>query len=223
MRGASSNVTDFVIARENMVESQVRPNGVTDRRIIDAMAAVAREDFVPAARRGVAYMDDDLDIGGGRYLMEAMVFAKLLQLAELMPTDKVLLVGDGMGYGAAVVSRIAAHVVALEQAGALASAARSALAGLANVTVVEGTLADGYKSAAPYDAIILEGRVAEVPETLLSQLAGNGRLVAVVGENDVAKAQVITVAGKAVSAKAAFDAAIAPLPGFARKRPAFVF
>ena len=216
-------MTDFAAQRENMVELQVRPNGVTDRRIIDAMAAVRREDFVPAQRSSVAYMDEDVPLGGGRYLIEAMAFAKLLQLAEIKPGDKVLIVGAGMGYGAAVAAQLAARVVAVEQVPDLAAVAKRALAGLANVLVIEGMLAEGARGQGPYDAIIIEGRVADVPEGLIGQLAGAGRLVAVVGEQDVAKAQVLTTTGKTVSRKAAFDASIAPLPGFARKVPAFVF
>lgn len=215
-------MTDFAAQRENMVESQVRPNGVTDRRILDAMAHVAREDFVPESRRGVAYMDEDVDLGGGRFLIEAMAFAKLLQLAEVKPGDKILLVGAGMGYGAAIAARLAGKVVALEQA-PLVSALRDNVAAIGNVAVAEGKLADGARALGPYDAIIIEGRVGEVPDALLSQLAGGGRLVAVAGEREVAKAEVITVTGKAVSRKAAFDASIAALPGFEKKKPAFVF
>lgn len=216
-------MTDFAAQRENMVESQVRPNGVTDRRILDAMAAIRREDFVPGDRSSVAYMDEDVPIGGGRYLIEAMAFAKLLQLAEVKPDDKVLLVGAGMGYGTAVAARLCSRVVALEQVTGLAAAARRALAGLGNVVVVEGVLAEGAKGHGPYDVIIIEGRIAEVPEGLVSQLAEEGRLIAVVGERDVAKAQVIMASGRIVSRRVAFDASIAPLPGFARKVPAFVF
>ena len=216
-------MTDFAAQRENMVESQVRPNGVTDRRILDAMADVRRENFVPDERSTVAYMDEDVPLGGGRYLIEAMAFAKLLQLADVKPGDKVLLVGAGMGYGAAIAAQLAAEVIAVEQVPSLAAAAKRELAGLANVLVIEGMLAEGAKGQGPYDAIIVEGRIAEVPEGLIGQLAGKGRLVAVVGEHDVAKAQVLTTTGKTVSRRVAFDASIAPLPGFSRKAPAFVF
>lgn len=216
-------MTDFAAQRENMVELQVRPNGVTDRRILDAMADVRREDFVPDHRGCVAYMDEDVPLGDGRYLIEAMAFAKLLQLAEVKPGDKVLLVGAGMGYGAAVAARLASRVVALEQVPSLAAAAKRALAGAQNVMVVEGGLAEGAKEHGPFDAIIIEGRVAEVPEGLIGQLADDGRLVAVVGEREVAKAQVVMTTGGTVSRKVTFDVSIAALPGFARRAPAFVF
>jgi protein-L-isoaspartate(D-aspartate) O-methyltransferase len=151
-----------------------------------------------------------------------MAFAKVLQLAEVKPSDKILLVGAGMGYGAAIAARLAGKVVALEQA-PLVSALRNNVAALGNVAVAEGKLADGARTLGPYDAIIVEGRVGEVPEALLVQLTSGGRLVAVAGEREVAKAEVITTSGKAVSRKIAFDASIAPLPGFERKKPAFVF
>ena len=222
-------MTNFSAARVNMVESQVRPNGITDRRIIDAMAAIAREEFVPESRRDIAYVDEDIEVapaGGGnpaRSLIEAMAFARLVQLAGVKPTDKVLLVGAGTGYGAAVVSRLAAQVVALEDDARLTAIARKALGGCANVKLVEAPLAGGCKAEGPFDAIIFEGRVGEVPEALFADVAEGGRVVAVVGEHDVAKAHVWTTAGKLHTLRLAFDASIAGLPGFEKRRPAFVF
>jgi protein-L-isoaspartate(D-aspartate) O-methyltransferase len=218
-------MTNFSVARENMVESQVRPNGVTDRRIIDAMAAVAREDFVPESRRGLAYMDEDVELAAApaRYLIEAMTFARMVQLAEIKPADKVLLVGAGTGYGAAVVARLAARVVALEEDGRLAAVARKMLAGLANVSVVEAPLAAGCAAEGPFDAVIFEGRVGEVPDGLFAQVKDGGQVVAVVGEEDVARTHVWRLAGRSPALRLSYDATISALPGFARKRPAFVF
>lgn len=214
---------DFNVARANMVESQVRPNGITDQRIIAAMAAIPRENFVPAARRGIAYVDDDLEIAPGRYLTEPMVFARLVQLAGIKSGDKVLHVGAATGYGTAVLARMGCRVVALESDAGLAAMARDNLAGETGVAIAEGPLAEGRKAEAPFDVIVIEGRAAEVPEGLLAQLADGGRLVAVVGESEPAKACIWTVKGTARGLRAAFDAASPALPGFARKPPAFVF
>lgn len=217
-------MTDFAAARENMVETQVRPNGVTDRRILDAMAVVPREEFVPEPCRPVAYMDEDVPLGSrGRYLMEAMSFARLLQLAEVRPEDRALIVGAGTGYGAAVLARLAAEVVALEVDHGLAALARRNLGHLPHVKVVEGSLAEGCKSEAPFDVIVIEGRAGEVPRTLLGQLAPGGRLVAVVGETDVARMRVYKAGAGGLTVREAHDAAVFPLPGLERSRPAFVF
>ena len=222
-------MNEYATARSNMIESQVRPNGITDRRIIAAMEQIAREDFVPASRKPIAYVDEDVLLApsdasqGPRYLIEAMAFARMLQQAQVKPTDKVLTIGAGTGYGAAVLSALAATVVALESDSVLAAQARQNLAHLSNVKVVEGNLASGVKSDGPYDVIVIEGRAGEIPPTLFSQLADGGRLVAVVGEADMAKAKVYTLSGKAIAVREVFDASVAPLPGFAKKRPAFVF
>jgi protein-L-isoaspartate(D-aspartate) O-methyltransferase len=216
-------MTNFAAARENMVESQVRPNGITDRRILAAMAGIAREAFVPDALRAVAYADEDLPVAPGRSLVEAMAFARLAQLAEVKPDDRVLVVGAGVGYGAAVLAQLAAQVVALEQDQQLLSVAKAQLGGLANVKVVEGALADGCRSQGPYDVVLFEGRVGEVPEAIFAQVAEGGRVVAAVGEGPVAKAHVWNCAGHPPALRLAFDVAVAPLPGLARKRPAFVF
>jgi protein-L-isoaspartate(D-aspartate) O-methyltransferase len=196
---------------------------VTDHRIIDSMAAIAREDFVPEQRRSVAYVDEDIEIAPGRYLIEAMAFAKLLQLAEIRPTDRVLHIGAGTGYGSAVIAPLALSVTALEGDPVLAGKAQSNLVSYPSVSVVEGPLDEGWPAAGPYDVIIIEGRVGEVPQGVLHQLADNGRLVAVAGEGDVSKAMIWTAQGGGFAKRPAFDASVSPLPGFARKRPAFVF
>lgn len=222
-------MTDYAAARENMIESQVRPNGITDHRIIEAMAGLPREDFVPQSRKSVAYMDEDVPLTGAgpgkgaRYLIEAMAFARLVHLAEIRPSDRILHVGAATGYGSAVLSKLGAAVTALESDAGLAALARRNLAGCGNVTVAEGPLEEGRRAGAPFDVILVEGRIAEIPAALTGQLADGGRLVAVVGESAVAKAQVVTMSGKAAALRSAFDATVAPLPGFSKKRPVFVF
>lgn len=222
-------MTDFTAARLNMVESQVRPNGITDRRIIAAVERVPREIFVPESRRAVAYMDEDVPLeasdktGGPRALIEVMAFARMLQHALIKPSDKLLLVGAGTGYGAAVASSLAEQVVALESDPGLAASARRNLEGLGNVILSEGALVSGVAASAPYDVIIAEGRVEEVPDAWLKQLADGGRLVAVVGETDMAQACVYTRSGTAVAVRQVFDASVAALPGLKKKKPAFTF
>ena len=222
-------MTDFAAARLNMIESQVRPNGITDRRIIAAMERVPRELFVPESRRAVAYVDEDVPLepadaaSGPRALIEAMAFARLLQHATIRPADKVLLLGAGTGYGAAVVSALAAAAVALECDSGLAADARRNLEGTGNVKVAEGPLEAGVPAEGPFDVIVAEGRVEEVPRALFDQLADGGRLVAVVGEADMAQACIYTKSGVAVAMRQVFDASVAALPGMKKKKPAFVF
>jgi protein-L-isoaspartate(D-aspartate) O-methyltransferase len=219
-------MTDYAAARLNMVESQVRPNGITDRRIIAAVERIPRELFVPESRRAVAYMDEDVPLDathGPRSLIEVMAFARMLQHALIKPTDKVLVVGAGTGYGTAVVAQLASRAVALECDPALAAAARRNLDGLANVSLIEGPLEAGAAAGQPYDVIIAEGRVEEVPPAWLGQLADGGRLLAVIGESDMAQACVYAKSGSAIAVRQVFDASVAPLPGLKKKRPAFVF
>jgi len=222
-------MTDFSAARLNMVESQVRPNGITDRRIIAAVERVPREVFVPESRRAVAYMDEDVPLepadtsGGPRALIEVMAFARMLQHAAIRPEDRVLVVGAGTGYGAAVIAAIAQHTVALECDAALAASARHNLEGVEGVNVVEGPLAAGVSGDKPFDVIVAEGRVEEVPQAWLDQLADGGRLIAVVGEAAMAKACLHTKSGSAIAVRPVFDASIAALPGLRKKKPAFSF
>jgi protein-L-isoaspartate(D-aspartate) O-methyltransferase len=216
-------MTDFAAARRHMVDGQVRTADVTDLRIIAAMLEVPREAFLPPAKAALAYLDLDVPVGeGGRRMLKPMVLAKLIQAADLAPTDRVLDVGCGTGYGAAVLARIAGEVTGLEQDAGLAQAARVALGSLPNVTVQTGTLTEGWPPAAPYDAIVVEGATEFAPESLLGQLKDGGRLVCVLGTGPDAKAMLYRRSGRESGGRAIFDAAAPPLPGFVRP-PEFAF
>ncbi len=218
-------MVDYAAARLNMVEGQIKPNKVIDQALIDAMMAVPRERFVPADRRGVAYVDEDVAVGGGRVLMEPRVLGRLLNDARITPASRVLIVGTGTGYSAALISRLAAKVVALEEDKTLLAAARGALSelGVQRVTLVEGRLAEGWAAEGPYDVILVDGAVADVPAALVAQLAPGGRLLTVVDDGDrVGRAMLVSAVDGVVSQRPLFDAATATLPGFERK-PAFQF
>ncbi len=216
---------DYAIARHNMVESQVRTNKVTDDRLLAAMSELPRELFVPDGQRGVAYVDEDLPVGGDRWLMEPMVLARLVQALEPDPDDLALHIGCGTGYGAAVLARLCGAVVALESDQALAEGATALLGelGIDNVAVITAALASGYAKQAPYDVILFGGAIGEVPEAVAAQLAENGRMIAVVaGQSGVGKATLFTRQRGALSSRVLFDAATPLLPGFELK-PGFVF
>jgi protein-L-isoaspartate(D-aspartate) O-methyltransferase len=208
-----------------MLESQLRPNKVTDDRVLNAFASVRRELFVPEHLRPVAYIDEDLPLGGGRYLMEPMVAARLLQAAAIARTEAVLIVGAGTGYEAALIAMLARNVLALEEDPELARHARTALVehAIASVSVVEGPLREGYRPRAPYDVILFGGAVVETPPELAAQLADGGRLLAVVKPaNAMGRAALMTRTGGVLARRVIFDAATPVLPGFAPK-PAFEF
>jgi protein-L-isoaspartate(D-aspartate) O-methyltransferase len=208
---------DYAAARLNMVESQLRPNTVTDSAVLEAFLAVPRERFVPPALQATAYIDERLPLTGGRWLMEPMVLARLIQLAAIGPDDIVLDIGCGTGYAAAVLARLARQVVAIDASRPLVDQAVARLCelGAGNVLAVEAPLAAGYPARAPYDAILIEGSVTRVPEAIARQLAEDGRLVTVVGEgNGVGQAMLMTLAGAVLSRRPVFDAATPLLPGF---------
>jgi protein-L-isoaspartate(D-aspartate) O-methyltransferase len=221
-------MADVVTRRKNMVESQVRPSDVTDRRITAAMQSVAREAFVPESLADLAYIDDPLTVAPGRALMAPRTFARLLQLADVSETDKVLIVGGLSGYSTMVVSRLAREVVTLECEEGLFKKLKSSIAeaGLSNVAAVSGPLVSGWEQAAPYDAIFVEGGVEREPSELILQLVQGGRLVCIDLMGAVGRATVMQrVSGNGqsiVSRRAAFDASAACLPGFERKA-SFVF
>ena len=210
-------MTDFAAARRHMVDGQVRAADVTDLRIVSAMQDIPRERFLPPAASGLAYLDLDVPVGaGGRRLLKPMVLAKLIQAADLAGTDRVLDVGCTTGYGAAVLSRIAGEVVALEEDAALAEAAKTHLADTPNARVVSGPLNAGGAAGAPYDAILLEGASEITPEPLFRLLTDGGRLVCVMGAGPGAKATVFTRTGDEMGARHIFDATAAVLPGFVK-------
>jgi protein-L-isoaspartate(D-aspartate) O-methyltransferase len=218
-------MTDFAAARLNMVESQIRTNRVTDPRIVAAFEAVAREAFVGEARRGIAYVDEDLEVAPGRYLMEPMVLARLLQAAAPQAGDMALDIGCATGYSTAVIAQLVQTVVGLECDRGLMDLANRTLNALDvdNAVVVEGKLEAGYQKQAPYDVIIFQGAVCEPPEAVKRQLAEGGRLVAVVVDaTGIGRGTLVQRNGDSFSRRTLFDAATPVLPGFAREA-GFVF
>jgi protein-L-isoaspartate(D-aspartate) O-methyltransferase len=215
---------DYGAARRNMVESQIRTNKVTNAALLDALAAIPRESFLPSERAFSAYVDEDVPLVPGRYLMEPMVFARLVQLAEPKPGDRALIVGSGPGYGAAVLARLVASVIALESDPALSARGLEQFARqeIRNASQVTGPLAQGWPGRGPYDVILIEGAVEHVPQALLDQLADGGRLLAVVMKDGVGRATLFMERNKVVSHRTYFDAAGRLLPEF-RHPKGFVF
>jgi protein-L-isoaspartate(D-aspartate) O-methyltransferase len=217
VNGVFLRMTEFAAARSNMVEGQIRPNKVTDPAIVAAFMAIPREQFVPKAARGIAYVDEDIPVGAGRFLIEPMVLARLIQEAHVAPGDAVLVVGAGSGYSSAVLSRVAGAVVGLESDPDLVRRASKALADLdvENAVVIEGPLTAGHPRQAPYDVILVDGGVSEVPQALIAQLGENGRLVAVVAPRGrFGQAVLFERRGGIVSQRILFDAGTPLLPGF---------
>ena len=220
---------DFEAARIKMVDNQIRTTDVTSHAVLSAFLSVPREEFVPDRMKALAYIDTDIELSAGpanerRYLMEPSPMAKLLQLATIAKSDRVLEIGCGTGYGAAILSQLADTVVALESDGALAEQAAEILArlGYSSVSVVTGELEQGHTAAAPYDVIFVHGAVEAVPAALCAQLAEGGRLVAVVGSGNASRARIFLQENGKTSERLAFNTAVKPLPGFRLTRE-FVF
>jgi protein-L-isoaspartate(D-aspartate) O-methyltransferase len=217
-------VADVALQRKNMVESQIRPSDITDRRITSAMMAVPRESFLPSRLASLAYSDESLPIGDRREVLPPRVLAKLLQLAEIDAGDSVLVISE-VGYAAALVSRIAAKVVALLPDAEVAKAATEAFAaiGVDNVKAVAGAAAAGWSDAAPYDVVLVEGGIEQIPEGLKTQIRENGRLVAIATNDRIGRAVELHKRDGAFARREDFQAAALTLPGFTQPRPAFVF
>ena len=214
---ASALPDSFVQARNHMVDGQVRPNKVVDTRVIEAMRRLPRERFLPPELAGLAYLDEDVKLGGGRALVEPMVIARLVQLARVRPGDRALVVGAGTGYGAAVMAACGADVVALEQDERLLAVARAVLPGAApGVRIVEGPLAAGLADGAPWDVIMIEGAVQAIPPVIAAQVRpGTGRLVTVLARTSGGGQGVLALpsrSGETLRPQAEFDCATPLLP-----------
>lgn len=210
-------MNDSQALRTMMVDTQVRPSDVTKFPIIEAMLRVPREDFVPDAVRAAAYADAPVDLGGGRAMLEPRTFAKMLDAVAIEPDDLVLDLGTGLGYSAAVIARMAEFVVALEEDADLAAEAEARLgaAGIDNVAVIAGPLAEGDPRHGPYDVIVIEGAVQDIPLPVLEQIKDGGRIVAIFDGNNLGTVRIGYRVGKDVDWRSAFDAAATVLPGFA--------
>lgn len=228
MTSAISSVSPrdaYATARFNMVESQIRTNRVTDEALLAALVKVPRQNFVPEALASIAYVDTSLRIAKDRYLMEPLVLGRLIQEATVEAGDRVLIVGAGTGYSAALLSEIGASVTALESDADLAEKARANLAalGVAGISVQTGALTEGWAAGAPYDLILIDGMVAELPVALSGQLADHGRLVTVQSQDGRCGAGMLyRKAGGAMSGRVLFEATTGYLPGFA-PQPVFAF
>jgi protein-L-isoaspartate(D-aspartate) O-methyltransferase len=215
---------DSASARRMMVDGQVRTADVHNPDLLMAMLTIPRERFVPSSLAEQAYIDSDIDVAPGRVLLKPMVFAKLIEEADVRASDHVLDVGCGLGYSSAVLSRLASSVVGLEEDAALASQAKAALAiaGASDVTVATGPLTAGWPAGAPYDFIQINGATEIVPDGFASQLKPEGRLACIFGRGPAAKAMIYRVAEGRLVGRPVFDAAAAVLPGFVAP-PAFLF
>lgn len=206
-------------ARRQMVACQIRPADVTDRRLQDAMLDVPRERFLPRSLAGSAYADMEVDLGEGRRFMRPRDFAKLVQAAGVKPGDLVLDLACGRGYSTAVLSRLCETVIGLESNAAFASKAEGALSdvGADNAVIVTGDIHKGAPDQGPFDVILVNGAVDEVPDAWLSQLADGGRMAVIVRERGVGRARVFTRRGDVVGSHAVFDSMTSVLPGFERE------
>ncbi|UCV22692.1 protein-L-isoaspartate O-methyltransferase family protein [Ferribacterium limneticum] len=207
-------------ARFNMIEQQIRPWEVLDPQVLDLLFVVKREDFVPPVYRNLAFADMEIPLGNGQMMLAPKIEAKMLQELGLKKTDKVLEIGTGSGYMAALLAARAEHVVTVESRPALVDIAKQNLAraGVTNVTVELGDGANGWPQRGPYDAIVISGSLPTVPDALLKQLRVGGRLAVVVGQAPVMEAQLITCTADGIyNTVNLFETVIPALDGVAAK------
>lgn len=207
-----------------MVDTQVRPSDVTKFPIIDALLSVPREDYVPDAQREAAYIGENIEIGAGRVLLEPRTLGKMLEAADVQPSDVVLDLGCGFGYSTAVLAQLSDFVVAVEDAPGRAEEAQQALSdhGVDNAAVFEGALSEGAAKNGPYDVIMLQGAAEQIPDALLDQLKEDGRIVAIFAEGALGVVRVGRKIDGTVNWRMAFNAGAPVLDGF-EKEAAFSF
>ncbi|WP_415922752.1 protein-L-isoaspartate O-methyltransferase family protein [Tateyamaria sp. SN6-1] len=211
-------MTDFAARRTMMVDTQVRPSDVTKFPIIDAMLSVKREDFVPSALREAAYMGENLDLGGGRVMLEPRTLAKMLDALDIARDELVLDVAAGYGYSSAVMAHMAEAVVALEEDEAMARDAQDALmeAGADNVITHVGALTAGASEHGPYDVIVIQGGVSHVSDTLLAQLKDGGRIAALFVDGALGEVRIGYKLDGVMTWRRAFNAGAPVIAGFER-------
>jgi protein-L-isoaspartate(D-aspartate) O-methyltransferase len=212
-----SPIPDFAAAREAMIESQLRPEGVTDPAVLEAMGTLPREQFVPSHTRALAYVDRPVAISETRFLAPPSALGQLL--TQMMPErgQRALVIGGGTGYSAAVLAAMGLDVIALESDPALAASARHF-----GINVVEGPLEAGWPNGAPYEQILFDGAVEVIPDTIVQQLADGGRLGAPLVDRGITRLAVGRKAGGAFGTLSFADAGVPALPGFSRPK-AFTF
>ncbi|MBB5515414.1 protein-L-isoaspartate(D-aspartate) O-methyltransferase [Rubricella aquisinus] len=217
-------MSDFAAARTAMVDCQVRPSDVTRYPIISAMLSVPREEFVPSDMRSVAYAGEDISLSADRSILAPRTFAKMLDALALSGNELVLDIGAGYGYSTAVIAHMAQAVIGLEEVESLATAATTALsaAGADNAVIETGPLAEGAAAHGPYDAMVVQGAVEELPQAIVDQLRPDGRIVMLKAEGALCYAVLGVKGARGVSWRRIFDATAPVLPGFS-KAPTFVF
>lgn len=210
-------MTDFAARRRMMVDTQVRPSDVTKFPIIEAMLTVPREIFVPVAQREAAYADEILTLGDGRVMLDPRTLAKMLDALDIGGDELVLNIGCGLGYSAAVVAQLAQAVIALEEDESFAQDAQELLSdwGADNAIVHVGPLAEGAAEHGPYDAILIQGGVEEMPRSITEQVKDGGRICCIFMDGALGTVRIGHKSGEAVSWRYAFNAAAPILPGFA--------
>ena len=212
-------------ARFNMIEQQIRPWEVLDQEVLDLLFVVKREDFVPPAYRNLAFADMEIPIGSGQVMLAPRVEARLMQELAIKNTDKVLEIGTGSGYMAALLAACADQVVTVESRPEIADFARQNLerAGVANVTIEIGDGANGWSQRGPYDAIVVSGALPSLPDALLKQLRLGGRLAAIVGEAPVMEAQLVTCSAEGVYNTVNLFETVVPKLDSGNAKPGFSF